>query len=197
MYFCQKYLDHDSDLKSFLSFICFNLCEEVKGLMVQQKWESPGMVVAAQQMLYVLLNVWLLDWTIFKQNSKPTTAVTAEEVSSLLQVFFFLSFFFVFLKILLYSFPFSSKGHLDVLYYLEESLGHLTEWHERQTAALCHLIHGPTAGGAGTQGRSGMGWDVQWGPEELTGQEPREGMCRNVSGLKAWKLEALQLGNWE
>lgn len=66
--------------------------------MVQQKWESPGMVVAAQQMLYVLLNVWLLDWTIFKQNSKPTTAVTAEEVSSLLQFFYFSFILFCFLE---------------------------------------------------------------------------------------------------
>lgn len=156
MYFCQKYLDHDIDRKSFLSFIYFNLCEEVRGLMVQQKWESPGMVVAAQQMLYVLLNVWLLDWTIFKQNSKPTTAVTVGEVSSHLHFFFFP--YFLFLTGLVIFFSFFFKGHL-VCFVLPGGKSQIfdCEWHERQIAAQCHLIHGPTAVGAGTQGRSGEG----------------------------------------
>lgn len=165
---------------------------EVRGLTVRQKWESAGVVLVAQ--LYVLLNVWLLHWTIFKQNSNPRTAVTAEEVLSLLQFFFFYSFFlFCFLENLVIFLSFFFKGHL-VCFVLPEGNSGTWLWVPWE-ANCCPVPSHPWE--QAPREHQGLGRDVLWGPVELTGQEPRERMCRNVSGLKAWKLEALQLGNWE
>lgn len=41
----------------------------------------------------------------------------------------------------------------------------------------------------------GMAWGGQQGSVELAGQMLRERMCRNLSGLIAWKLETLKLGS--
>jgi len=47
---------HGIDLKSFILFIYFHLCEEVTGLILQQKWDNPGLMAAVQHMHYVILN---------------------------------------------------------------------------------------------------------------------------------------------
>lgn len=130
---------------------------------------------------------------------------------------FFLLFFFSFLEGLVLFLSFAFKGQLVYLVFPKLKLEDTPFLHlmkvssvRRSTwiqcdmkgkllsAAVPRTIPLRAGGESGHfTGDGGMGWGGQRVPLELAGRPLREGMCRNLAGLIAWKLETLQLGNWK